>query len=194
MTRSSGRTLRMIRGGRLPAWLAIALATALILGGCGGGQPQGEESEPASAAASAAPPASPEVGTWETALVTRAQFLKTLEESGFEKYARQFKGMEDWFPKEEAVLSLELRDGSWTLYGALDGQAPSVFDRQTYEVVDEHFELTSGVGGSVLQPRIEDEALTLEFVSSTEPAYEEVPVEAILRVYYTTAPFHRTAS
>ena len=38
------------------------------------------------------------------------------------------------------------------------------------------------------------ETLTLEFVSSTEPAAEEIPVEAIFRVMYTTAPFHRTGS
>jgi hypothetical protein len=183
------------------ARLGIAVSAAVFLvGGCGDDPDRSEAaaSEPASASSSptesASAPAGPEVGTWESAPVTRDQFLQTLRANGFTKYQRRFASTPGWLPQRQGVLSLELRGGLWTLYGALDGEAPTIFDRQAYEVVDQGFELTSAVGRTILKPSIEGETLALAFVSSTEPAAEEIPVEAILRVYYTTTPFTRIGS
>ncbi|WP_374458013.1 hypothetical protein [Nocardioides sp.] len=192
----------LVRSARRPARtrLCVAVACLALAGGCGEDPGTGGAATPEAASASPGPtesasaPAGPEVGTWESAPVTRDQFLQTLRVNGFTDYVRRFGSIPGWLPDREGVLSLELRDGSWMLYGALDGDAPTVFDRQTYEVVDQGFELTSDVGQTILRPSIEGETLALEFVSSTEPAAEEIPVEAILRVYYTTATFTRIAS
>ena len=87
-----------------------------------------------------------------------------------------------------------MRDGASTLYATLDDEAPTIFDRQSYVVVGKGFELTSGVGQTVLRSRLRGDTLVLGFVSTTEPDHQQIPVEAILRVYYTTAAFHRTGT
>jgi len=176
-----------------------ALATCLVMSaaGCAGDEaPEAAPSEasPSPSATTASEPASPEVGTWETDPISRADFVKTLRQAGFGKHVHAFETREDWLPQKHTVLSLELLDGRWTLYGALDERPPAVVDQQSYEVDGDRFVITSGVGQTVFTSTVGDEELALSFVSSTEPDYQGVPVEAVLRLYYTTAPFHRVDS
>jgi hypothetical protein len=176
--------------------VALIAGVVMAAAGCGGEtspEPRPSAGSP-SASASTTSEASPEIGTWETDPISRAAFVRTLREAGFQEHVPAFEQREDWLPKKQAVMSLELLDGSWTLYAALDTRPPAVFDKQTYELEDDRVVVTSGVGQSVFTFTVDEADLTLSFVSSTEPEVEGVPVEAILRNYYTTAPFHRVAS
>jgi hypothetical protein len=179
---------------------ALAILAALALVACGAEDHQAAPAEEAAAApvtgSAEAEDASggPEVGTWETAPVTRAQLLGTLEEAGLGRYAGRMAATPGTLPERSVVLSLELRAGSSMLYASLDGQPPTVFDKQDYEVVGDTLELTSSVGRSVLRPTFDGETLSLAYVSTTEPPSGGVPVEGILRAYYTTVPFTRTES
>ena len=85
--------------------------------------------------------------------LSREQLLQTLKDTGFGRHARRFGSLPGWLPKNEAVFSLELRDGSWTEYATLDDEAPTIFDHQTYEVTDVGFTLTSDVGRPCSGPR-----------------------------------------
>jgi len=177
---------------RLSTLITVAVIAAAT-GGCAAETEAPRSADPAQTSTTttvgeSAPAAGPEEGTWMSEPLDRDAFRRTLAAAGLGDYAPQFVADVG----DEVVLTLELGDGFWTQYRAVDGAAEEVNDRGTYEVVGRAFVFSPDAGGAnTYRWTVEKDRLTLRFVSTTEAPFEGAPAEVYQRGYYTAAPFTR---
>jgi hypothetical protein len=161
----------------------VALALVL-LAGCGT-----DIEEPA---AKSSPPAPALEGTWRTEPISLSDAEATLRNNGLGKWVKKFK-IDPPF-QGETVLILDVKD-EWDLYGETDGGPREEIDYDAdYTVDGDTVEVTHSTGSTTHRWSVDGDRLTLEWLSTTQPAYNGVPDEVYQRALYMTAEFTRDKS
>ena len=147
---------------------------------------------PASATASATLAGDPLEGIWRTAPISPADAEATLRQHDLEQYIQQFG---DVTPvSEEMVLILDIHDGEWDLYGMPNGGARQEIDYDAdYTVDGDEVAVAYFAGTNTFRWSINGDMLTLEWVATTLPDYQNIPEEVFQRVLYMMETFERQA-
>ena len=162
----------------------VALASA-FLAGCGsdgGTSPEEPSASPTKAS-------SPLEGTWRTESISLSDAEATLRRHGLGEHIKKFKTDPPF--QGETVLILDVKD-EWDLYGESQGGPREEIDYDAeYLVKDDTVKVTHSTGSTTHRWSVDGDRLTLEWVSTTQPAYNGVPDEVYQRALYMTAEFTR---
>ena len=167
----------------------VLIALALFsLAGCGS---NGETSAD-DPSASPTQTGSPLEGTWRTEPVSLNDAEATLRRHGLGKWVKKFKTEPPF--EGETVLILDVKD-EWDLYGESDGGPREEIDYDAEYVVEgDTVKVTHSTGSTTHRWSVDGDRLTLEWDSTTQPAYDGVPDEVYQRALYMTAEFTRDRS
>ena len=184
------------RKGRRTAFNPVTAlsVSAMLASGCGGDNDAKTTSSAAdlTATRSAREQAPALHGTWRTDPITIADMAATLREAGLAKSIRGFKRNAP-ISGTSTELVLEIRDGTWNLYGQPDGGAREEIDYDAQYELDGDTVVVSHEGDSnTYRWSINDAVLSLSWTGTTYEAYKGIPEEVFQRALYTTADFHRT--
>ena len=174
---------------------AILVGFAIVLGGCGSSNDEGETTSPAADLTtwrSSGQEAAALQGTWRTDPITIANMAGTLREAGLAESIRGFKRNAP-ISDDSTELVLEISDGTWNLYGQPDGGAREEIDYDARYEVDGDTVVVSHKGDSnTYLWSVNDDVLDLAWSGTTYDAYNGIPEEVCQRALYMTADFHRT--
>ena len=169
---------------RIVSIVLIALASA-FLAGCGsdGG------TSPDKPSASQTKTESPLEGTWRTEPISLSDAEATLRKHGLGKWIKKFRTEPPF--QGETVLILDVKD-EWDLYGESDGGPREEIDYDAeYLVKGDTVKVTHSTGSTTHRWSVDGDRLTLEWDSTTQPAFNGVPDEVYQRALYMTAKFTR---
>lgn len=190
------RRTRRRRAGALAASAAVVIVSGLAWAQL---TPPSTESSPADGVATVRTddePTPPDAGAqldgvW-TARVTEKQVRRTLAAAGLSEATNTVLGE---LPDAPLTLRLTFDAGRAELSVAgADEHAYQQLDLETFTLTDDQIAMTPSGSSGVNKYRWErtPSALTLEFLSSTEPAHRGVPAEAFQRTLYTSHGFTLT--
>ena len=90
------------------------------------------------------------------------------------------------------VLTLEVHDGEWDLYGQPSGGARQEIDYDAeYVVRGDTVDKIHSTGTTTLGWTVTGDTLTLEWLGTNEPPVEGIPDEVFQRALYMTQDFER---
>ena len=165
--------------------IALVVLALALLAGCGSG---GEASNEASASPTKKTESALE-GTWRTQPISLSDAEATLHKHGLGKWIKKFRA--DPPIQGETVLILDVKD-EWDLYGESEGGPREEIDYDAdYVVKGDTVKVTHSTGSTTHKWSVDGERLTLEWHSTTQPAYNGVPDEVYQRALYMTAEFTR---
>ena len=177
---------------RTPMTILATLVTvglALVLfAGCA------SNSEPSPGESTASPPkaASALEGTWRTEPISLSDAEATLRKHGLGKWIKKLRTDPPF--EGETVLILDVKD-EWDLYGESDGGPRAEIDYDAeYLVKGDTVKVTHSTGSTTHRWSVDDDRLTFEWLSTTQPPYDGVPDEVYQRALYMTAEFTRDKS
>ena len=129
-------------------------------------------------------------GTWRTGPISERDAEATLRRYGLAKWITRFRPVS---PLAEVTrLILVIRDGAWNLYGKSGSGAREKIDYDAdYVVKGNKVEKIHSTGVTTFRWSVDGDALTLEWVKTTEPPYEGIPDEVFQRALYMTSDFKR---
>ena len=195
----SGQGWASSLGGRMMTtrnwqWVA-ALGMLLLLAGCGSGG--GTQAASTSAAPSTNPTvspspesASPLEGTWRAGPISQVFAEATLREHGLEEWIDEFQPVTPI--AADTVLTLDIRDGEWDLYGQSSGHPRAEIDYDADYAVDGNEVIVTHADGSrTFQWSVDDDTLTLVLLTTDIPPTGNVPDEVFQRALYMTSDFTR---
>lgn len=190
--RAARQTRHRVLGGAVALGVA-AVAVVVVLGGWAGRL----GAAPVPVAPAPEPLSEQDLnGDWVTPLVSTDTLVSSARggenEAPHEAALRAVLGSDA--PQRE--LALSVRYGTWSLAQRYLGGEWETIDRETLVSVDGDRVTIQPMGapGSTVLRVVRSTGpagaiLSLEFVGTTEPDYEGVPVEEIVRALYTTFPF-----
>lgn len=186
---------RIRRSPLVSAGVAAIFATSLVScsdsgDGSGSGSRVGESASTAAPSEASSAPALE--GTWRTGPVSPADAEATLRTHGLEKWLQGFRASSPIGP--ETVLTLEIGDGGWDLYGSSAGAPRETIDYADYRVSGDEVAALHDEGTNTYAWSVEGDTLTLRWLSTTFQAYDGVPEEVFQRALYMTADFTRVGS
>ncbi len=176
--------------------IGILIALAFGPAACGGdddGDPGGTapREKPSSGTASSPEKAGALDGTWRTSSITLDEMTRTLREHGLGAWVARF---EQNAPVSDTptALVLEIRDGSWDLYGQPRGGQREEIDYDAQFEVDGDAVVVSHEGDSnTYRWAVEGEALKLTWLDTTYGRNKGIPEEVFQRALYMTTDFRR---
>lgn len=180
--------------------LVVAVATSILLVGCGSDDStpatappdDGAGSSAASAvpATSEAPVVSPLEGTWRAGPVSLKETETTLRRDGLGRWVKEYRANAPFLA--DSVLTLTVEDGAWDLYGkSAGGQSLPIDYDAEYEIEGNAVTFHHSDGSNTYRWKVDHDTLTLHLVESTMPAYRGIPDEVFQRALYMTKAFTR---
>ncbi len=165
-------------------WARTAVASigcVLLLAGCGS-----DEAAPPTAAS----PATPLEGTWQTGPISPSDTEETLRRYGLGKWIEQLRPVTPF--TDTLVLTLDIHDGEWDLYGQpSDGARQEIDYDAEYVVKGDTVDKIHATGTTSLGWTVNGDTLTLEWLGTNEPPVEGIPDEVFQRALYMTQDFER---
>lgn len=173
----------------------VLVVLVIVVGGCGSSndEPAGTP-QPAAPTTTTSAEAKPSAlqGTWRTDPITVADMVKTLREEGLADSIRGFKRNAP-IPDAPTELILEIRDGTWDLYGQPEGGPREGIDYDAqYLVEGDTVVVTHDDESNTHRWSVSGDVLSLTWIKTTYGLYKGVPEEAFQRALYMTAEFRRT--
>lgn len=171
-----------------------AVGVAVLFIGCGSDDEKGtaatsNDPKP-TATQTAADDAAAIEGTWQTGPISPRDVDATLRRDGLAKWIDRFRPVTPI--TASTTLILDLHDGEWDLYGKpRNGPRKEIDYDAEYVVKGERVEKIHATGTTTYRWSVNGDALTLEWLSSTEPPYKGIPDQVFGRALYMTQPFTR---
>jgi hypothetical protein len=166
--------------------LAIALL-ALVLPACGnnnGDKGAQERTQTSKRVASRLE------GTWKTGPIGPQDVEATLRRHGLAKWIKRFRPISP-IP-EPTILTLDLKDGGWNLYGKpATGPRQKIDFNAKYVVRRDEVEKIHATGATTYRWSVNGSSLKFQWLRTTEPPSKGIPDEVYSRALYMTRPFKR---
>ena len=180
----------------------IGFIGMLVLAACGdqgGAATDRSSAEPSvvSALPSAAPSAAASVasaleGVWHTKGVTPDDMAAVLQAAGLQEYTQPFLAAEK--PGESNVFTLRVSAGRWVFYWSRDGGLELEQDSGAYAIDGDTVTIRHGDQGTDTHRwSVQNDMLTLTYVSDTVGPTQGIPEEVYQRVLYMSSPWTRGA-
>jgi hypothetical protein len=177
----------------------LVVGLAIILTGCGSddttsdpvaAEPSAPADEATSPAAETPEAASPLDGTWKTSAISTADAEDTLRRYGLAKRIDEFRSNSPF--AGDTVLILQVADGGWDLYGKSKSEGRYEIDYNAESRVEgSNVVVSHATGSNKFRWSVEGDALTLKWLSGSNPPYEGIPDEVFQRALYMTSDFER---
>jgi hypothetical protein len=130
-------------------------------------------------------------GTWRTSSITIDEMTRTLREHGLGDWVARFERNAP-VSNTPTALVLEIRDGSWDLYGRpRGGQREEIDYDAQYEVDGDNVVVSHEGDSNTYRWAVEGESLKLAWLETTYGRNNGIPEEVFQRALYMTADFRR---
>jgi hypothetical protein len=160
--------------------LVASVAGVLLLAGCGSDEAPRTTASPAAALE----------GTWKTGPISPSDTEETLRRYGLGKWIEQFRPVTPF--TDTLVLTLDIHDGEWDLYGQPSGGVSEEIDYNAeYVVKGDTVDKIHSTGTTTLGWTVNGDTLMLEWLGTNEPPVEGIPDEVFQRALYMTQDFER---
>jgi hypothetical protein len=174
--------------------VAAGAGVWMLLVGCGGSeegtQATSSPAPPTTASAEPSESVSELEGTWQTSVVSQSDAEAALRRYGLAEWIKEFRPLAP-FP-DDTVLTLDIHEGEWNLYGEPKGGARQEIDYDAEYVVNgNEVKKIHATGETTYRWSVQGDTLTLEWLKSTEPPFEGVPDEVFGTALYMTTDFER---
>ena len=131
------------------------------------------------------------MGTWRTNPITLTEMTRTLHEQGLGEWGAPFERNAP-ISSAPTVLVLEIRDGSWDLYGQpRGGQREEIDYDAEYEIKGDTVVVSHERDANTYRWAVGNEGLELTWLDTTYGRNNGIPEQVFQRALYMTASFRR---
>jgi hypothetical protein len=171
--------------------ISVVAAVMMLIGCASDDEPPASDGSPIESSATPSGSASDVLeGSWQTTLISPDDVEETVRQHDL---SRHLEGFEAVTPlPEPMVLTLDLHEGEWDLYGQPDGGPRQEIDYDAEYTIDgDEVVVAHADGATTFRWSVDGESLTLVWLSTTLPEYKGIPEEVFQRALYMTEDFTR---